>query len=157
MRQYFGEVSLLLGVRRTASAKSKTQCMLYRIRKSNLLTLLHDYPTVESRMTRVAQSRRRRLAHYRNPKQVELDPADEIDHEDSQTELFGVDADKILHDKEQESNIERISSGRKPQKTIIQSPSDKRRHRQNGNSIAAKSARWLQKGGGQDSKAKDHA
>ena len=143
MRQYFGEVSLLLGVRRTASAKSKTQCMLY--------------PTVESRMTRVAQSRRRRLAHYRNPKQVKLDPADEIDHEDSQTELFGVDADKILHDKEQESNIERISSGRKPQKTIIQSPSDKRRHRQNGNSIAAKSARWLQKGGGQDSKAKDHA
>lgn len=127
----------MLGVRRTASAKSKTQCMLYRIKKNNLLTLLHDYPNVESRMTKVAQSRRRRLAHYLDPKQVELAPADEVDAEDSRTELFGIDADKILADKEEESNIERISSGRKPRKTMIQSPSSRRNA-----SLSNSSLRW---------------
>ena len=39
----FGEVSRLLGVQRTASARTKTQCMLYRISKKKLLMVLQDF------------------------------------------------------------------------------------------------------------------
>ncbi|KAL7536658.1 hypothetical protein ACHAXR_007315, partial [Thalassiosira sp. AJA248-18] len=125
---YFGEVSVLLGVRRTASAKSKTQCMLYRLRKSSLLSLLRDYPVIESKMTDVAQSRRRRLAHYLEPNKVALSPGDEVDAEDSKTALFGRDADQILHDKEEEMNLERIHSGIKPKRktTVAMSPDGRR-------------------------------
>ncbi|KAL9190366.1 hypothetical protein ACHAXT_007577 [Thalassiosira profunda] len=82
---YFGDVSVLLGVRRTASAKSKTQCSLFRLRKSSLIALLQDYPVVEKKMTKVAQSRRRRLMHYLDSS-VALAPGDEVDSEDAQTE-----------------------------------------------------------------------
>eukprot|EP00804_Cyclotella_cryptica_P003159 CCRYP_013773-RB/>CCRYP_013773-RB protein AED:0.20 eAED:0.20 QI:2230/1/1/1/0.8/0.83/6/278/680 len=108
---YFGEVSVLLGIQRTASAKSRTQCMLYRLAKSKLLSVLQDHPFVQAKMTEVAQSRRRRLAHYLDPKTVPLELGDEVDAEDCQTELFGVDAEKILRTKEEEYNKERIYSG----------------------------------------------
>lgn len=85
--------------------------MLYRLAKSRLLTLLQDHPFIEAKMTEIAQIRRRRLAHYLDPKTVPLAQGDEIDAEDCQTELFGVDADKILRTKEEEYNKERISSG----------------------------------------------
>jgi CRP-like cAMP-binding protein len=116
--KYFGEVSVLLGIQRTASARSKTQCLLYRLSKSKLLPLLHDYPFVETKMTEVAQSRRRRLAHYLDPKIVPLDPLDEVDAEDCQTELFGVDADTILRAKQEEATKEMLHSGRRRIQTI---------------------------------------
>ena len=119
---------MLLGIQRTASAKSKTQCMLYRISKSKLLPLLKDYPLVETRMTEIAQSRRRRLAHYLNPKQVTLEPGDEIDAEDCQTELFGVDADKILRAKEQEYEKDRLSVGISSRRTRAGGTYQRRRH-----------------------------
>ena len=120
---------MLLGVRRTASAKSKTQCMLYRMRKSNLLPLLQDYPDIEAKMAHVAQSRRRRLAHYLEPKQVALAPGDEVDAEDCQTELFGQDADQILQEKEEEMNLDRIHSGIKPKRmTAMPLSPDRRRN-----------------------------
>lgn len=62
-------------------------------------------------MTEIAQSRRRRLAHYLDPKNVAMEPGDEIDAEDCQTELFGVDADKILRAKEQKAAKERLHAG----------------------------------------------
>ena len=37
--------------------------MLYRLQKVCLLTMLHDHPIIKSKMTGVAQSRHRRLAH----------------------------------------------------------------------------------------------
>ena len=109
--QYLGDVSVLLGVRRTASAKSTTQCTLYRLRKGALLSLLRDYPATEKKMNGVAQSRRRRLAHYLHPTSVALAPGDEIDVEDSKTELFGQDTDRILQDKEKATELDRIHSG----------------------------------------------
>jgi CRP-like cAMP-binding protein len=109
--QYFGDVSVLLGVRRTASAKTTTQCTLYRLRKDALLSLLRDYPAIEKKMTNVAQSRRRRLAHHLKPDGVALAPGDEIDAEDSKTELFGRDAGQILQDKEKATELDRIHSG----------------------------------------------
>lgn len=122
LSQYFGEVSVLLGVKRTASAISKTQCTLYRLQKSDLLSLLLDYPAIESKMTSVAQSRRRRLAHYLDPESIVLDVEDEIDAEDCRTELFGQDADQILQDKEEEMNLDRIHSGIKPKKKTMVGP-----------------------------------
>ena len=86
--------------------------MLYRVSKSKLLPLLRDYPFIEAKMTDIAQSRRRRRTHYLDPKVVPLDLEDEVDAEDCQTELFGVDANKISHAKEEEFNKERLSSRR---------------------------------------------
>jgi len=106
--KYFGEVSLLLGIRRTASARTKTQCLLYRISKENLLIVLQDFPDTLASMTGVAESRQRRLQHYIDPEKHRLLPADEIDAEDCKTELFGVDADKVVLDKEEESSRTRM-------------------------------------------------
>lgn len=70
-------------------------------------------------MRKVAQSRQKRLAHYLDPKNVPLDPTDAVDAEDSRTELFGQDADEILHEKEAEINIERVQSGIKPNRMTV--------------------------------------
>ncbi len=68
-------------------------------------------------MMNVAHSRRRRLAHYLNPKGVSLHPGDEVDVEDSKTELFGKDADLILQDKQKADQLNRLQSGIKPKRT----------------------------------------
>ena len=52
----FGEVSRLLGVQRMASARTKTQCMLYRISKKKLLMVLQDFPDTLASMVAVAES-----------------------------------------------------------------------------------------------------
>ena len=100
--QYFGEVSLLLGIRRTASARTKTQCMLYKISKRKLLAVLQDSPTAYNEMKAVAESRNRRLQHYINPQKYKLLPKDEVDVQDSKTELFGADAEKVVSAKDEE-------------------------------------------------------
>lgn len=97
---YFGDVSLLLNIQRTASARTKTQCVLYSISKENLLRVLQDYPEIMRGMKRVARSRKNRLKHYIDPAKNGLDPEDEIDSEDCKTELFGVDADEVTHIKD---------------------------------------------------------
>ena len=72
--------------------------MLYRLRKSSLISLLRDYPAMQSKMTNVAQSRRRRLAHYINPNEVSLSPGDEIDTEDCKTGEYRIKLFFGLHD-----------------------------------------------------------
>lgn len=64
---YFGEVSLLLNKRRTASAQTKTQCMLFKISKRNLLMVLEDFPETLEYMVKVAEQRQRRVAHHIDP------------------------------------------------------------------------------------------
>jgi len=93
----------MLGIQRTASARSKTQCTLYKISKKKLFEVLRDFPESFSKMKRVAESRHRRLKHYINPEQHPLLPNDEIDSEDCKTELFGVDAENVVTLKEEES------------------------------------------------------
>ena len=102
--KYFGDVSLLLGIKRTASARTKTQCMLYKISKNKLFTVLQDFPSTRSGMKKVAASRQRRLQHYMNPKTTRLHPEDEIDIEDSKTELFGADTEKVVSARDEESS-----------------------------------------------------
>lgn len=101
--KYFGEVSLLLGIRRTASARTKTQCTFYKISKQKLFTVLQDYPETLATMVKVAESRQRRLEHYIDPLENKLLPEDEIDAEDCKTDLFGEDAEKIVTVKEEET------------------------------------------------------
>ena len=101
--KYFGEVSLLLNVRRTASARTKTQCTFYKISKAKLLAVLQDFPDTLSTMIKVAESRQRRLKHYIDPHENKLLPEDEIDAEDCKTDLFGEDAEKIVTVKEEET------------------------------------------------------
>ena len=55
-------------------------------------------------MKGVAESRRRRLQHYMNPRKHKLLPQDEVDIEDSKTELFGADAEKVVSAKDEESS-----------------------------------------------------
>lgn len=99
---YFGEVSLLLDVRRTASARTKTRCLLFKISKDDLMTVLSDFPDTYEIMVDVAKRRQRRLKHYVNPLKFALAKEDEIDSEDSKTELFGADAEQICSKKEEE-------------------------------------------------------
>lgn len=113
-------MSLLLGIRRTASARTKTQCLLYRISKKNLLIILQDFPDTLASMVGVAESRQRRLQHYVDPEKQRLLPADEIDAEDCKTELFGVDADKVVLDKEVETSRARIKGRQTHRFTSIQ-------------------------------------
>ena len=110
---YFGEVSLLLGVRRTASARTRTQCVLYKISRSRLLAVLEDFPAMGRRMRSVAGGRVRRLEHYLDPgAKGPLAGEDEVDSEDSKTALFGADADRIATAKAEEYQQERRLQGR---------------------------------------------
>ena len=126
--KYFGEVSLLLGVKRTASVRTKTQCLLYRVRKNRLLELLHDHPSIEAKMKRVAGSRKKRLAHYLNPKKVPLASIDEVDPEDSKTSLFGCDQDEIMSDKAKNEREDRVAAGRLGNRSSSMAPPTARRN-----------------------------
>ena len=58
-----------------------------------------------------------------------MQPGDEIDAEDCQTELFGVDADKILRAKEEEYSKERVAAGvRSRRQNNGGKPFQRRRH-----------------------------
>lgn len=108
-------MSLLLNTRRTASAKTKTQCTLFKIAKDKLINVLRDFPDTLEHMTQVAESRQRRLKHFIDPSSHLLLTHDKIDREDCKTELFGADADKIVFAKEEETNrskMKRQSSAR---------------------------------------------
>lgn len=72
---------------------------MYKISKDGLLQILRDHPDIEKSLEKVAQSRRRRLAHYLDPIKEPLLPGDEIDSEDCKTDLFGVDAEEVTNEK----------------------------------------------------------
>ena len=91
-------------MRRTASARTKTQCLLYKISRQKLLSILRDFPDTLRTMKRVASSRQRRLQHYIEPDRYPLLPEDEVDAEDCKTELFGADAESIVNVKEEENS-----------------------------------------------------
>jgi predicted house-cleaning noncanonical NTP pyrophosphatase (MazG superfamily) len=102
---YFGEVALILGCRRTATAKTKTQCVLYTLNRDSLLNILEDYPATSQYMKKIAASRQRRVRHFLNPSSTKLAPEDEIDLEDSKTELVGVAKSLLFNKKLQSKNM----------------------------------------------------
>ena len=84
-------------MRRTASVRTRTQCILYKVTKENLLNVLQDFPETEAKLQEVARSRKRRLDNYLHPNEVSLlSTDDEVDSEDRRTELFGLDAEKVV-------------------------------------------------------------
>ncbi len=58
---FFGEVALLLPVRRTASARSTTVSILYVLTKENLVNSLSDFPEIADRLQLIAESRVQRV------------------------------------------------------------------------------------------------
>jgi CRP-like cAMP-binding protein len=81
-------VSLLQGIKRTTSAKAKTQCLLFQIGKPELLSLLRDFPEVEKFLNGVASSRRRRVQHFVRPSENPISQQENYDSEDQRTEVF---------------------------------------------------------------------
>lgn len=94
--QFFGEVSLLQGIKRTTSAKAQTPCILFQIRKLELLSVLQDFPRVEKFLNRVASSRRRRVHHFVRPIDNPIHEEDNYDSEDRRTALFLQSKDKTV-------------------------------------------------------------
>jgi predicted flavoprotein YhiN len=84
--------------------------MLFMISKTKLNAVLTDFPDAMGIMVKVAKSRHRRLKHYMNPSVCALAKEDEIDSEDCKTELFGVDAEKIVSAKEDEVTKSRVNT-----------------------------------------------
>ena len=66
--------------------------------------VLQDFPDTLASMVGVAESRQRRLQHYVDPEKYRLRSTDEIDTEDCKTDLFGVDAEKVVLEKEEETS-----------------------------------------------------
>ncbi|GMH69740.1 hypothetical protein TL16_g05229 [Triparma laevis f. inornata] len=99
---YFGEVSILLNCKRTASARTKTQCMLFRMKAQDLRLLLHDFPEKEEYMKRVARARHKRIVAYMGVEEGKEPDDEEQDEEDAKTDLFGTDADEMMLRKDEE-------------------------------------------------------
>ncbi len=78
-------------------------------------------------MIELARRRRKRLAHHLDPQNVRLEPGEEIDAEDSRTDLFGVDATKVKNDKDNDFEMDRIHSGIKPRRTLSKNGKGSRR------------------------------
>ena len=72
--------------------------MLYKIGRARLLEVLQDFPEMAERMKKTAEGRVRRLEYYLDPASKTLPKEDEIDPEDSKTDLFGADADVVARD-----------------------------------------------------------
>ena len=85
---YFGDVSVLLNCKRTASARASTKCYLYKLNREKLIESLENYPEIANKMNSVAMARRRRVQNYLAPLKFPLMPKDVIDTEDRETALF---------------------------------------------------------------------
>ena len=86
------------------------------------MVALHDYPDTFEFMKRVADKRLRRLQHFVNPAKVPFRVDEEVDEEDSKTELFGVDPKKLVHVKEEEATKARSRKMSKRYATIQRHP-----------------------------------
>jgi len=106
---YCGEVSMILNCKRTASARTKTQCMLYRAEARDMMLVLDDFPDKKEYMESVAKSRQKRIINYLSEDSSEADLAaeDKDDREDCKTELFGIDADEVMVAKDEHATKSR--------------------------------------------------
>eukprot|EP00520_Triparma_pacifica_P017727 CAMPEP_0118640342 /NCGR_PEP_ID=MMETSP0785-20121206/4703_1 /TAXON_ID=91992 /ORGANISM="Bolidomonas pacifica, Strain CCMP 1866" /LENGTH=1277 /DNA_ID=CAMNT_0006531725 /DNA_START=175 /DNA_END=4005 /DNA_ORIENTATION=- len=99
---YFGEVSIILNCKRTASARTKTQCLLYRLHADDLKKLLFDFGAQHNYMKKIARARQKRIVSYLGLEEEEIEEDEEQDEEDAKTDLFGTDADEMMIKKDQE-------------------------------------------------------
>ncbi|CAM9415491.1 unnamed protein product [Phaeothamnion confervicola] len=93
---YFGDVSVLLGGRRTATAKAKTTCQLWAVPGAPLLRLLAEHPELSAHMAKVAEKRRARVMHLDRNRQLGLlSPEVMEDEEDMKTRMFSANAHRF--------------------------------------------------------------
>jgi CRP-like cAMP-binding protein len=86
---YFGDVACLLGCKRTASTRARTNCSVDVLLKEHLLKLLVDYPQVLQYMVDVAKKRKLRLDCLDSAKNVPaLSDEQLVDEEDLGTRYF---------------------------------------------------------------------
>lgn len=88
---YFGDVALLMDVRRTASAIVKVPTMLYYIEDESLHEILDDHPRIHEYMLFIARERKIRVncvdpGHTMQAEQ--LSRRNMVDREDSSTKFF---------------------------------------------------------------------
>lgn len=85
---FFGEVSLLLGVKRTGGAEAVTSSRLFVVSKSALHALLEDFPVASQRIYKVARDRAHRMLNL-NPNFASPDcDLAAVDREDMRTRIF---------------------------------------------------------------------
>mmetsp|Transcript_67192 Transcript_67192/g.135402 ORF Transcript_67192/g.135402 Transcript_67192/m.135402 type:complete len:894 (+) Transcript_67192:59-2740(+) len=86
---YFGDVACLLGCKRTATTKARTNVTLNVLRKQDLLDIVSDYQPIFKRMVQIAEKRRLRVSSLNHAK-VSLDIAEDdlVDDEDAGTKYF---------------------------------------------------------------------
>jgi hyperpolarization activated cyclic nucleotide-gated potassium channel 2 len=107
---YFGEVAMLMNCKRTASARTKTQCLLYHVAAEDFRDLLEDFPDREEYVCRVAKSRQRRIVQYLSGDDKTGAGGDDLDEEDAKTDLFGADADEMMSVKDREADKNRTNA-----------------------------------------------
>ena len=91
----FGEVSLLLNERRTATARSETITVLHTLDKAALAECLEDVPIIRDYMLHVAKKRKQRVAQidplYSGIVDTTFESDEYVDVEDAKTPLFMYD------------------------------------------------------------------
>lgn len=87
---YFGDVAVILGCKRTATVRSKTNSVLFVIKRDQLLHILDDFEHIQQYMTFIAQKRRLRLAYYNGEDQTAFEPSPRVmvDDEDALTKFY---------------------------------------------------------------------
>jgi CRP-like cAMP-binding protein len=88
---YFGDVAVLKGCKRTATARCKTLCIMYSLTRSVLLRMLADFEDTRLHMHKIAEGRKRRMDTLdpSSTETVESLPKDMVhDREDAETDLF---------------------------------------------------------------------
>ncbi len=89
---YFGEVAMLLGCRRTATARSETISVLHTLDEETFNDCLEDAPDVKKYMIEVAKKRQQRVAqidpNYTGIVDTRLESSSYVDPEDAKTDLF---------------------------------------------------------------------
>ena len=84
---FFGEVALLLGIKRTASALAITSCRLLAVDEGGLERTLRNHPAIAARLERVARDRAARMMNL-NPHYSDPDFHAGEDREDTRTAIF---------------------------------------------------------------------
>ena len=93
---YFGEVSLLLGERRTATARSEVITVLHTLDKQALVECLEDVPDIKEYMMQIAQRRKQRIKQidplYSGVVDRRFESKKYVDEEDAKTSMFMYDS-----------------------------------------------------------------
>ncbi|GMH90312.1 hypothetical protein TrVE_jg4805 [Triparma verrucosa] len=104
---YFGDGAVFLGVKRTATVRTRTLCEMYAVDGPDILRSMRDFPEIKEYMKMVAAKRKNRIDILDSNTKVKAMEDNTLDDEDSKTFLFssslGADAvaesHGLIHDR----------------------------------------------------------